>query len=82
MNISIETNIGIEGNKFSFDDTKKYISNKYRNKNHNININMKYERMDKILTGLFENDNIEWTNLPDSEISLESLLFYYQNNNS
>ena len=82
LNISIETNIGIEGNKFSFDDTKKYISNKYRNKNHNININMKYERMDKILTGLFENDNIEWTNLPDSEISLESLLFYYQNNNS
>ena len=34
-----------------------------------------------VIAKLFENGNIEWTKNIYSDISLESLLYFYQNNN-
>ena len=45
-----------------------------------MNVDMTYEKLIDIITKLFENETMEWTKLHYSDISLESLLFYYQNN--
>ena len=74
----IKLQIDIESNKVLFMDMKKYISNK--NTSNNIEVDITYERMIQILSTLFEKENIDWTKLSYSKISLESLLFYYQNN--
>ena len=76
----IKLQIDIESNKVLFMDMKKYISNK--NTSNNIEVDITYERMIQILSTLFEKENIDWTKLSYSKISLESLLFYYQNKKS
>ena len=40
---------------------------------------MSYEKLIKIITELFDKKKFDWTKIQNSEISLESLLFYYQN---
>ena len=45
-----------------------------------MNVEMTYEKLIEIITKLFGKEAMEWTKLPYSDISLESLLFYYQNN--
>ncbi len=43
---------------------------------------MTYKKLVEIITNLFGNENMEWTKLPDSDLSLECLLFYNQNKNN
>ena len=50
----------------------------FRNKKSN-DVNMDYDRMSDILTKLFKDRDIEWTKQLKSDVSLESLLFYFQN---
>lgn len=45
-------------------------------------INMNYEKLVYIMQKIFGNDEIKWTQQKYSEVSLGSLLFYYQNLNS
>ena len=58
-------------------EIKSFINKK---KSSSMNVDMTYEKLIDIITKLFENETMEWTKLHYSDISLESLLFYYQNN--
>ena len=58
-------------------EIKNFIKKK---KSSSMNVEMTYEKLIEIISKLFGKEAMEWTKLPDSDISLESLLFYYQNN--
>ena len=60
-----------------FSEIKKYIP-KYKSSS-NVK-DMSYEKFIKIIKELFGKKSFDWTKMQKSEISLESLLFYYQNN--
>lgn len=57
-----------------FSKTKKKIPNSFID-------NMDHKRLFDVIAKLFENGNIELTKNIYSDISLESLLYFYQNNN-
>ena len=60
-----------------FSEIKEYIQ-KYKSSS-NVK-DMSYEKFIKIIKELFGKKSFDWTKMQKSEISLESLLFYYQNN--
>ena len=60
-----------------FSEIKEYIP-KYKSSS-NVK-DMSYEKFIKIIKELFGKKSFDWTKMQKSEISLESLLFYYQNN--
>ena len=78
----LESNIKInlDDNNDLIPKIKQFIKNK-KDRN-SICVNMNYERLIYIIQKIFENEVIEWTKQKHSEISLESLLFYYQNQSS
>ena len=63
-------------NKDLFSEIKSHIK-KYKTSSNAKN--MSYDKFIKILIELFDKENFDWTKIQNSEISLESLLFYYQN---
>lgn len=58
---------------------KDYI---LKNRSSSKIVDMTYKKLVEIITNLFGNENMEWTKLPDSDLSLECLLFYNQNKNN
>ena len=54
---------------------KDYI---LKNRSSSKIVDMTYKKLVEIITNLFGNENIEWTKLPDYNIPLECLLFFYQ----
>ena len=73
----LETNIDIKMETNSKDEIKKFIASKSTSNSNNINFN--YERIIDIIAKMFAGEKIQWTKLPLSDISLESLLFFNQN---
>jgi len=73
----------IEENNEKSDDLiagiKDYI---LKNRSSSKIVDMTYKKLVEIITNLFGNENMEWTKLPDSDLSLECLLFYNQNKNN
>ena len=63
-------------NKDLFSEIKSHIQ-KYKTSSNAKN--MSYDKFIQIITELFNKETFDWTKMPNSEISLESLLFYYQN---
>ena len=74
-NLESSLNIRIENNTKK--EIKKYISS--RNTSNTNDSNYNYEKIIDIIGKIFEGEKIQWTQLPKSDISLESLLFFYQN---
>ena len=66
-----------DNQKDLFSEIKEYIP-KYKSSS-NVK-DMSYEKFIKIIKELFGKKSFDWTKMQKSEISLESLLFYYQNN--
>ena len=58
---------------------KDYI---LKNRSSSKIVDMTYKKLVEIITNLFGNENMERTKLPDSDLSLECLLFYNQNKNN
>ena len=54
---------------------KDYI---LKNRSSSKIVDMTYKKLVEIITNLFGNENMEWTRLPDHNIPLEFLLFFYQ----
>ena len=67
-----------DDNNDLFSEIKSYIQkNKPSHK-----VEMSYEKFITIIRDLFDDKSFDWIKLPHSDISLESLLFYYQNKNN
>lgn len=73
----IESSINIEIENNQIEDIKKYVAS--RANSYSDNIDLIYEKISDIIKKIFEGENIQWTKLSNSDISLESLLFFYQN---
>ena len=77
---SLEKNINTDIDVDNSQSASKNNSKKFKSSNSS-KVNVNEQRLKYIIKKMFENENINWTVQKDSEISLESLLFYYQNKN-
>jgi hypothetical protein len=73
----IESSINTNFENNTIEDIRKYITSRATSNSNYVNVN--YEKIIDIIRKIFQNETIKWTKLFKSDLSLESLLFYYQN---